>query len=168
MKTKERFILYLKFKNLGQTAFEESAGLSRGTISQKSGFSANSIEKIAAICPDLNLDWLITGNGEMLKSPLTDKGNMNTSFHGDFSKPIIADVKNTMGDTVIGHNAQNKSNNIQNSSNEELLRAKMEIEYLQKEIEKLNVSLEHAISDKERALADRDKIMAMLEKIINK
>ena len=68
MTTKERFIEYLKIKGIGQTSFEESAGLSRGAISQKSGFSANSIEKIAIACPDLNLDWLITGNGEMLKS----------------------------------------------------------------------------------------------------
>lgn len=68
MTTKERFIEYLKIKGIGQTSFEESSGLSRGAISQKSGFSANSIEKIAIACPDLNLDWLITGNGEMLKS----------------------------------------------------------------------------------------------------
>lgn len=68
MTTKERFIEYLKIKGIGQTSFEESAGLSRGAISQKSGFSANSIEKIAIACPDLNLDWLITGSGEMLKS----------------------------------------------------------------------------------------------------
>lgn len=67
MGIKERFIKYLKTKSVGQTAFEESSGLSRGTISQKSGLSANSIEKIAFACPDLNLDWLITGNGSMLK-----------------------------------------------------------------------------------------------------
>lgn len=68
MTTKERFIEYLKMKGIGQTSFEESSGLSRGSISQKSGFSANSIEKIAIACPDLNLDWLITGKGEMLKT----------------------------------------------------------------------------------------------------
>lgn len=68
MTTKERFIEYLKIKGVGQTSFEESSGLSRGAISQKSGFSANSIEKIAIACPDLNLEWLITGKGSMLKS----------------------------------------------------------------------------------------------------
>ncbi|WP_099146674.1 helix-turn-helix transcriptional regulator [Bacteroides sp. KFT8] len=72
MTTKERFIEYLKIKGIGQTSFEESSGLSRGAISQKSGFSANSIEKIAIACPDLNLDWLITGNGEILKSSHTN------------------------------------------------------------------------------------------------
>lgn len=67
MTTKKRFIEYLRIKGIGQTSFEESSGLSRGSISQKSGFSANSIEKIAIACPDLSLDWLITGKGSMLK-----------------------------------------------------------------------------------------------------
>lgn len=66
MTTKERFIEYLKFKGLGQTAFEESAGLSRGSIAKKTGFNADSIEKIATACPDLNINWLVTGLGEML------------------------------------------------------------------------------------------------------
>lgn len=66
MTTKERFVEYLKFKGFGQTAFEESAGLSRGAIAKKTGFNADSIEKIAMVCPDLNINWLITGLGEML------------------------------------------------------------------------------------------------------
>ena len=45
MTTKERFVEYLKFKGMGQTAFEESAGLSRGAIAKKTGFNADSIEK---------------------------------------------------------------------------------------------------------------------------
>lgn len=120
------------------------------------------LNSILSGLPSISPAWLLTGKGEMLKSSSTGDGNISTSIHGNFTEPIFADVKNTMGDTVIGHNAQNKSNNnIQTSSNEELLRAKMEIEYLQKENEKLNVSLERAIADKERA-------MAMLEKILNK
>ena len=67
MGTKERFVEYLKYKSIGQTAFEASAGLSRGAISQKSGFSASSIEKIALVCSDLSIEWLLTGKGEMIK-----------------------------------------------------------------------------------------------------
>lgn len=65
MSTKERFVEYLKIKGIGQTAFEESAGLSRGAIAKKTGFNADSIEKIASACPDLNINWLITGIGNM-------------------------------------------------------------------------------------------------------
>lgn len=68
MNTKERFINYLKEKGIGQTAFEAKAGLSRGSLAQKTGLTVSSLEKIAASCADLNLEWLITGQGEMLKS----------------------------------------------------------------------------------------------------
>lgn len=69
MTSKERFIIYLKEKGIGQTAFEESSGLSRGQLAQKTGFSASTLEKIAVACRDLNVEWLLTGEGEMLKSP---------------------------------------------------------------------------------------------------
>lgn len=81
MTSKERFIDYLKEKGLGQTAFEKSAGLSRGQIAQKVGFSAATLEKIAAACPDLNLEWLITGEGEMLKLPSSTESPATINSH---------------------------------------------------------------------------------------
>lgn len=96
MTTKERFIEYLKIKGIGQTFFEESSGLSRGSISQKSGFSANSIEKIAIACPDLNLEWLIIGKGNMLK----ESGDIIGSIQGDGNK---IEYNNT-GDVEVGNN----------------------------------------------------------------
>ena len=79
MSTKERFVEYLKIKGIGQTAFEESAGLSRGAIAKKTGFSADSIEKIASACPDLDINWLVTGEGEMMKSNLSKITNTPTT-----------------------------------------------------------------------------------------
>lgn len=77
MDAKERFIQYLKFKGVGQTAFEAKAGLSRGVLSQKSGLTASSLEKIIISCGDLNSEWLITGKGEMLK---TSKDSLATTI----------------------------------------------------------------------------------------
>lgn len=71
MDAKERVILYLKNKGIGQTAFESNTGLSRGVLAQKSGLNATSLEKILLACDDLNPEWLITGKGEMLKSNKT-------------------------------------------------------------------------------------------------
>lgn len=64
MNTKERFVFYLDSKNIGQTAFELSSGLSRGQLAKKQGFNSDSLEKIAVSLPKLNMQWLITGNGE--------------------------------------------------------------------------------------------------------
>lgn len=96
MTTKERFIEYLKVKGIGQTAFEESAGLSRGSISQKSGFSANSIEKIAVVCPELNIDWLITGKGSMLKTAEEPQSEKKAPLTGNTIK-YYPSVSGSMG-----------------------------------------------------------------------
>lgn len=57
---------------MGQTAFEVAAGLSRGSIAKKTGFSADSLEKIASYCTDLDITWLVTGAGSMYKNVDTD------------------------------------------------------------------------------------------------
>lgn len=124
MSTKGRFVEYLKFKGIGQTAFEESAGLSRGAIAKKTGFSADSIEKIASACTDLNINWLVTGIGDMIinansmvtKSPTTNKdikildirvcAGQGIGFDGDENEIIgyvnIPEFSGCYGITVYG------------------------------------------------------------------
>ena len=68
MNTKERLITYLTEKGISKTSFEGISGLSKGQMAKNQGFSAESLEKIANSLPELSLDWLITGKGEMLKS----------------------------------------------------------------------------------------------------
>ena len=64
---KQRLIKYLKYKNLGQTKFEEKAGLSRGYITNiKKEPTTSKLLKILSAAPDLNQQWLLTGEGEML------------------------------------------------------------------------------------------------------
>lgn len=93
MNIKERFVEYLKYKGIGQTAFEESAGLSRGAIAKKSGFSADSLEKIILACPDLNINWLLTGIGEMLTDSNTIQGTNQMSMPYEFVQAMIDERK---------------------------------------------------------------------------
>lgn len=53
---------------MGQTRFEDYCGLSHGTISsiKVKGPSADIIMKISSKCPELNLNWLFRGDGEMV------------------------------------------------------------------------------------------------------
>ena len=130
MSTKERFVEYLKNKGIGQTAFEESAGLSRGAIAKKTGFSADSIEKIASACPDLNINWLITGIGNMTintnssitEAPTTNKdikildirvsAGHGVGFDGDENKILgyvnIPNFSGCYGVTVYGDSMYDK------------------------------------------------------------
>ena len=67
MEIKDRLALYLKDKRLSIREFERRCGLSNGVAGRISSTTQPStLNKIAA-SSDLNLDWLFTGQGNMLK-----------------------------------------------------------------------------------------------------
>ena len=70
MGIKERVSEYCKLKNIAISRFEKDAGLSNGYFNQvKKRPSLDKIESISRAFPDFNTDWLLTGEGDMLKSP---------------------------------------------------------------------------------------------------
>jgi phage repressor protein C with HTH and peptisase S24 domain len=82
---KERLIKFLAYIRMGQTKFEEKVGLSRGFV-DKVGDSIRekNLDKINAQYPELNINWLKTGEGEMLKNgnnlPIATKSSSNDSL----------------------------------------------------------------------------------------
>ena len=65
---KKRLVEFARAQyNMGQTRFEEKCGIHPGTISaiKSNGPTASVITKIAIACPELNLNWLFRGTGEM-------------------------------------------------------------------------------------------------------
>lgn len=63
----DRLKLFIKSKGMGQTKFEELVGFSRGYISRvKPSIGVDKLLNIIDVFPDLNLDWLFTGKGEMI------------------------------------------------------------------------------------------------------
>jgi SOS-response transcriptional repressor LexA len=69
MTAKERLLIYLEYLDIGQNAFEKKVGIANGYISHNKGsLGSSTLQKIAEGCPDLNMEWLIYNNGEMLKN----------------------------------------------------------------------------------------------------
>ncbi len=69
---KQRLILFIKNKNISQSKFEKAVGLSNGFVNNISkGIGADKLQKILCVYPDLNQNWLLTGEGEMLLSDVT-------------------------------------------------------------------------------------------------
>lgn len=65
---KDRLLEFLEYKNIGQGAFEKSAGISNGYVNNlKGSIGSKILNRIEASYPELNIDWLRLGSGEMLK-----------------------------------------------------------------------------------------------------
>lgn len=64
---KERLDKYIEIKGFTYPSLESLANLANGYLRNNSGgFSAPKLSEIAAVCPDLNMNWLITGIEPML------------------------------------------------------------------------------------------------------
>jgi plasmid maintenance system antidote protein VapI len=74
-------------KVYSQAEFAEIVGISRTQFSEivtgKRKLSDRAIHKIIAAIPDINEDWLRTGEGEMLKSYLANADNHSISIAGE-------------------------------------------------------------------------------------
>lgn len=67
MDIKERFKKFIAYKRLSQRRFQASIGVSSSYINGiTDGIGAEVLRKVSIEYPELNTDWLLTGNGEML------------------------------------------------------------------------------------------------------
>lgn len=71
---KERLIEFLKYKKIGQAKFAAVVGLSRGFVNSISkSIQPKTLDKISMQYPELNKGWLLTGEGQMIKTENNDK-----------------------------------------------------------------------------------------------
>lgn len=69
MSVKERLIQYVKYKRLTNSEFCRRIGVSNAFISSmRRSIQPDKAESIALNFPDLNISWLLTGEGEMIKN----------------------------------------------------------------------------------------------------
>lgn len=96
---KERILKFLQKRGITKNKFYTQTGIANGTLDKKSGITGDTIVKIHTTYPDLSLDWLISGEGEMLKSSVF-------SIHSDLRsiRQQYAAVVNVDPDTVSEKN----------------------------------------------------------------
>lgn len=68
MSAKQRVIDYIDIKGISKSNFYQQTGLSNGFLDSGKGIGSDKIEIIISMFPDINLNWLITGEGEMFSS----------------------------------------------------------------------------------------------------
>lgn len=97
MTTKDRLKVFLTSQKIGRNKFEEELGISIGYMSSKANtITSEVIEKTISAYPELNIEWLITGKGNMLK----ESSDVIGSIQGDGNKIEY----NNSGDVEVGNN----------------------------------------------------------------
>lgn len=66
MTPKEKIIKYLKYNNISQDKFSRTCDVSSGFLRQGKSFSIDLLKTIRTNYPDLNMDWLLYNEGDML------------------------------------------------------------------------------------------------------
>ncbi len=83
MSIKERIVRYIKFKQISQKDFCLMLNVSHGWVSGIiKSIPSDKLAQIIELYPDLNIDWLITGQGEMLRE-VKQNDNAQPALSGD-------------------------------------------------------------------------------------
>jgi hypothetical protein len=85
MDVKSRVKAFLESKNITIQDFEKNCKLSNGYInSMRKGFGIDKLDNVLIAYPELSKDWLLKGEGEMLKSIENERvGNKLIPFYDD-------------------------------------------------------------------------------------
>lgn len=67
---KQNILLYLSKIDMTPYDFYKKSGVTRGVLSQNNGISEDNLARFLSYFPEVNANWLLTGNGPMLKSPV--------------------------------------------------------------------------------------------------
>ena len=124
MSAKRNLLKYIEKKGITKTDFYKKTGLSNGFLDKNNNISSQNIEIIIYNYPDLDLNWLITGAGEMLRSQNVQKTSHvhinypvqnNQNQHKDTKKliPLYSDVVSIGGNNDLSANMEANSQPIE-------------------------------------------------------
>lgn len=98
---KDRILVFIRHLNIGQNKFEKSCGLSCGTISSvKQAPNGTTILKIIDAYPELSLEWLMRGEGDMLKNTSTDNCIAVEGVEEQKARIVLEDDGLTVGERL--------------------------------------------------------------------
>lgn len=102
MGTKERFFKFISYKELSKREFQRKIKVSNSYIQNMSDtIGVNILDRINIVYPELNTDWLLTGEGEMLTNKKENNTTMeispNSIKEGSYTGTLVYDIDGTYG-----------------------------------------------------------------------
>lgn len=77
---KARLLSFIAFLGIGQAKFEKKCGLANGYVNNiRKSITPEKLQKIALQFPELNPGWLMTGEGEMIRSVVNAQAQQITN-----------------------------------------------------------------------------------------
>ncbi|MDR1611097.1 MAG: hypothetical protein LBS08_06280 [Candidatus Symbiothrix sp.] len=67
MTSRDRIIEFVEYKKISKNRFYKETGLSNGFLDKNNHPGADKLERIIYTYPEINPEWLLTGNGPMLR-----------------------------------------------------------------------------------------------------
>lgn len=141
MSVKDRIIQYLDNNCISITKAEALLGWSKGALLKANSISSDRLGEFILRFDNINLKWLLTGEGPMLKPDQSTEGvqlsGRSANYQGTFNEPVntIMGSGNTVGSSARERIAEVKE--------KKLIEAKKEASELKHENEKLRAENEH-------------------------
>lgn len=89
---KQRILSFAGTLGISKRDFYTKIGVSRGTLESKTGITEDVVTKFFATYPEVNIEWLMTGKGEMLKvSPSCKKKSQENAEKEDYNNIKVED-----------------------------------------------------------------------------
>lgn len=97
MEIKDRISEFIRYKSITIAEFERNVDLANGYIKKfKGSIGSDKLNNIVSYYPEINIDWLITGKGSMLKSDKAPQTTEKTPITGNTIK-YYPSVSGSMG-----------------------------------------------------------------------
>lgn len=134
----DRLKQFITSLDLSVLAFENECGMAQGTVNKMTDNSRQrTLEKIRKHYPQLNMEWLKTGDGEMLNPPASVDIDLDLKLggHSQFALRDITNIGDAKTQILL---LQERIKSLE----KELHAKQCELEEKDKRIEELNASLE--------------------------
>lgn len=128
---KERIIQFIDLKGVTKEHFYNKIGMTSANFrgkAKETPINSTAIENILSEFPDLNLDWLITGKGEMTKMPTQIvKNEGTTNNQNNINAPVEGNITISQNEMYNIIEIQRELNNIIKTSQEQLSESQKQV-----------------------------------------
>ena len=103
MTAKERLLQFIDFKKISNREFYRLCDLSNSFLASPGSVGSDNLEKISIAFPELDLIWVITGKGEMIKREEGQQPKVFVSSSSQDHEDLIKELREYQSELFATH-----------------------------------------------------------------